>query len=141
MTCVPSSGPEAKTLGARSRRRSCSFATTRERTNAHLLQLRRDGDLASGAEIAGLVRRAAGDGLLEGVQEAHLRFYSATATLAMRELQADYVWLPHRLAVVALLNEMDGLNCSGAQSVVLGRKAVSLTQPTPWAGPRCIPGP
>ena len=79
----------------------------------------------------------------EGVQQAHQRFYSKTPDASYaRQLEADYIWLPHRLAVVPLL-ERDGWVAifRGARSIVLAREGGAYTQPDPWTGPRCFPGP
>ena len=79
----------------------------------------------------------------EVVQQAHQRFYSAAPDASYaRLLKADYIWLPHRLPAVGLL-ERDGWVAifRGTKSVVLAREGGAYTQPDPWAGPRCFPGP
>ena len=79
----------------------------------------------------------------ERVQEAHQRFYSKTPDASYaRLLKADYIWLPHRLPVVASLVQDGWVEVfRGSMSVVLARTAMKVTQPTPWSGPRCFPGP
>ena len=77
------------------------------------------------------------------VQDAHLRFYSKSPDASYaRLLKADYIWLPHLLPVIALL-EQDGWVeiFRGSKSVVLARAAGRYTQPAPWTGQRCFPGP
>ncbi len=79
----------------------------------------------------------------EAVQQAHQRFYSKSPDAGYaRQLQADYVWLPHRLPVVPLL-ERDGWVpiFRGARSIVLSREVGAYTVPPPWEGRRCFPGP
>ena len=79
----------------------------------------------------------------DAVQKAHQRFYSKTPDASYaRLLKADYIWLPHRLPVIGLL-ERDGWVAifRGSRSVVLAREAGPYTQPAPWTGPRCFPGP
>ena len=79
----------------------------------------------------------------EAVQAAHNRFYSSTSDASYaRILKAEYIWLPRRLRVVAAL-ERDGWAAifRGSRSVVLAREAGAYTQPAPWMGQRCFPGP
>ncbi|HPK70297.1 MAG TPA: hypothetical protein PLN93_00010 [Vicinamibacterales bacterium] len=79
----------------------------------------------------------------EAVQQAHRRFYSKSPNAEYaRQLGADYIWLPHRLPVVGLL-ERDGWVAifRGARSIVLARAEGAYTQPDPWTGLRCFPGP
>ena len=79
----------------------------------------------------------------EAVQAAHRRFYaSASDASYARILEADYVWLPHRLPVIAPLVRDGWIEIfRGSRSVVLARKPGPYTQPAPWTGPRCFPGP
>ena len=79
----------------------------------------------------------------ERVRAAHDRFYAGGDGARLAGLlKADYIWLPHRLPVIGLL-ERDGWVAifRGSRSVVLAREAGPYTQPTPWTGPRCFPGP
>jgi hypothetical protein len=77
------------------------------------------------------------------VQDSQQRLYSDTPDVTVvRTLGADYIWLPHRLAAVGLLLQDGWIEVfRGRRSVVLGRNGGSFTQPAPWAGPRCFPGP
>ena len=79
----------------------------------------------------------------ERVRAAHDRFYAGGDGARLAGLlKADYIWLPHRLAVIGLL-ERDGWVAifRGPRSVVLARNGGAYTQPAPWTGPRCFPGP
>ena len=77
------------------------------------------------------------------VQEAHLRFYSKAPDPAYATaIGADYIWVPHRLAVVPMLVQRGWVELyRGDKSVVLGRSMELLREPQPWTGPRCFPGP
>jgi hypothetical protein len=79
----------------------------------------------------------------ETVQKAHQHFYSKAPDASYaRRLGADYIWLPHRLAVISPLKQDGWIEIfRGASSVVLARAAGHYTQPAPWTGPRCFPGP
>ena len=79
----------------------------------------------------------------ERVRNAHLRFYfSKNDASYARILKADFIWLPHRLPVIGPL-QRDGwvVIFRGSSSVVLAQEAGPYTQPMPWTGPRCFPGP
>ena len=79
----------------------------------------------------------------ETVQNAHRRFYSNDRDASYaRILGADYIWLRSTLRVIGPL-ERDGWVpiFRGARSVVLAKQAGQYTQPKPWTGPRCFPGP
>ena len=79
----------------------------------------------------------------EALRIAHQRFYSNAPDAGYaRRLGADYIWLPHRLPVITLL-ERDGWVeiFRGTRSVVLAPRKGRYTQPAPWTGPRCFPGP
>ena len=79
----------------------------------------------------------------EAIRDAHKRFYfndrdAGYATV----LEADFVWLPHRLPVISPLEREGWVQIfRGSRSVVLARAAAEFTQPLPWTGPRCFPGP
>jgi hypothetical protein len=77
------------------------------------------------------------------VQTAHQRFYSSSTDASYaKTLQADYVWLPRQLPVIAPLIRDGWVEVfRGARSVVLAREAGSHIQPAPWIGRRCFPGP
>jgi len=79
----------------------------------------------------------------EVVQKAHQRFYSKTPDASYaRALKADYIWLPHRLPVISLLQHDGWVEIfRGSKSVVLAREPGPYTQPAPWIGRRCFPGP
>ena len=79
----------------------------------------------------------------EAVQRAHQRFYSKAPDASYaRRLGADYIWLPHRLTVISPLKQDGWIEIfRGERSVVLARAAGNYTQPAPWTGPRCFPGP
>jgi hypothetical protein len=79
----------------------------------------------------------------EAVVKVNLQFYSNAPDVGFaRRLEADYIWLPHGLPVVALL-ERDGWHpmFRGPRSIVLARVPGAFTQPAPWEGQRCFPGP
>jgi hypothetical protein len=76
------------------------------------------------------------------VQQAHWRFYRGDTALA-RQLQADFIWVPASLPVVASLLK-EGWVCifRGPRSVVFAAVAGgTYVQPGPFTGPRCFPGP
>ena len=79
----------------------------------------------------------------EAVQAAHRRFYaSASDASYARILEADYVWLPHRLPVIAPLVRDGWIEIfRGSRSVVLARTGGTFLHSPPSTGPSCFPGP
>ena len=80
----------------------------------------------------------------ERVRQAHINFYSESPDVSYPDrIEADYIWVPRRLAAVGPLTAAGWETVfEGTQSVVLSRRhSGPYVQPAPWAGPRCFPGP
>jgi hypothetical protein len=77
------------------------------------------------------------------VRHAHTAFYRHHHDGGYaKALNADFIWLPQRLPVVAPLKREGWTPIfSGSRSVVLAREPGEYAHPAPWAGPRCFPGP
>jgi hypothetical protein len=80
----------------------------------------------------------------DSVLENHWVVYrdGDAAAQYLRALDADYVWLPQWLPVIASLERYGWVPIfRGSNSVIFARQAGQYGQPPSFTGPRCFPGP